>query len=188
MRVVRWIQPQAEKISPDVAGYAGSPNIDAHAILWRNGQAVDLGVWPGGHYSVANGVNNLGQITGTGTIAADNLDHALMWTVVAVGDSGGGTTNAIPSVSLQATSSTTISVGGSVSVAASFADPDNGPWSYKLNWGDGSATTGNTSNAGTISGIGPHVYARAGTFKAKLTVTDGKGAVGSSNTITVRVR
>jgi len=180
--------PTAVNDSADVAGYAGSPNIDAHAILWRNGQAVDLGVWPGGHYSVANGVNNLGQITGTGTIAADNLDHALMWTVVAVGDSGGGTTNAIPSVSLQATSSTTISVGGSVSVAASFADPDNGPWSYKLNWGDGSATTGNTSNAGTISGIGPHVYARAGTFKAKLTVTDGKGAVGSSNTITVRVR
>ena len=62
----------------DVAGYAGSPNIDAHAILWRNGQAIDLGVWPGGHYSVASGINNLGQIVGTGTIAGDNLDHALM--------------------------------------------------------------------------------------------------------------
>jgi probable HAF family extracellular repeat protein len=31
----------------DVVGYAGSPSIDAHAILWRNGQAIDLGVWPG---------------------------------------------------------------------------------------------------------------------------------------------
>jgi probable HAF family extracellular repeat protein len=70
----------------DVAGYAGSPNIDSHAILWRNGIAIDLGVWPGGHYSVANGINNLGQIVGTGTVAGDNLDHALMWTV----DDGGG--------------------------------------------------------------------------------------------------
>jgi probable HAF family extracellular repeat protein len=43
--------------------------------------AIDLGVWPGGHYSVANGINNLGQIVGTGTVAGDNLDHALMWTV-----------------------------------------------------------------------------------------------------------
>jgi len=65
----------------DVVGYAGSPNIDSHAILWRNGQAIDLGVWPGGHYSVANGINDLGQIVGTGTVAGDNLDHALMWTV-----------------------------------------------------------------------------------------------------------
>jgi len=66
----------------DAAGYAGSPGIDAHAILWRNGIAIDLGVWPGGNYSVAKGINNLGQIVGTGTIANDNLDHALMWIVV----------------------------------------------------------------------------------------------------------
>jgi probable HAF family extracellular repeat protein len=182
-------QPTAVNDSGDVAGYAGSPNIDAHAILWRNGQAIDLGVWPGGHYSVANGINNLGQIVGTGTVAGDNLDHALMWTVA---PAGGGTTtppttNKTPSASLQATSSTFIRVGGSVSVKASFADPDNGPWSYKLDWGDGSATAGNASNAGTIPGVSPHVYARTGSFKAKLTVTDGKGAAGSS-TISVRVR
>jgi probable HAF family extracellular repeat protein len=66
--------------SGDVVGYAGSPNIDSHAILWRDEIAIDLGVWPGGHYSVANGINNLGQIVGTGTVAGDNLDHALMWT------------------------------------------------------------------------------------------------------------
>ena len=73
--------------SGDVVGYAGSPNIDSHAVLWRDGMAIDLGVWPGGHYSVANGINNLGQIVGTGTVAGDNLDHALMWTVG--GGSGG---------------------------------------------------------------------------------------------------
>jgi probable HAF family extracellular repeat protein len=183
--------PTAVNDSADVAGYAGAPNIDAHAILWRNRQAVDLGVWPGGHYSVATGINNLGQIVGTGTIAGDNLDHALLWTVVAAGGGaggGGGTTNATPSASLKATTSTLIRAGRSVSVQASFADPDNGPWSYNLVWGDGSATTGNTSSAGTISGISPHVYTRTGSFKAKLTVTDSKGAAGGSNTITVRVR
>jgi len=177
--------PTAVNDSADVAGYAGSPSIDAHAILWRNGKAIDLGVWPGGHYSAAYGINNLGQIAGTGTVAADNLDHALVWTVAAPGGVGG---NTAPSASLQATSSTSIRAGGSVSVRASFTDPDNGPWSYSLNWGDGSTTTGNSSNAGTISGISAHVYSASGTFKAKLTVTDSRGATGGSNTITVKVR
>jgi probable HAF family extracellular repeat protein len=73
--------PTAVNDAGDVVGYAGSPNIDAHAVLWRNGVAIDLGIWPGGHYSVARGINNLGQIVGTGTVAGDNLDHALTWTV-----------------------------------------------------------------------------------------------------------
>jgi hypothetical protein len=156
-------------------------------ILWRNGQAIDLGIWPGGHYSAATGINNVGQIVGIGTVAGDNLDHALMWTVTAAGG-GGGTPNATPVANLQATSSTTIRRGGSVSVQASFNDPDNGPWSYKLVWGDGGVTTGNVASAGTIQGIGPHAYGRTGTFKVKLTVTDSRRAAGSSSAITVRVR
>lgn len=182
-------QPTAVNDSGDVTGHAGSPSIDAHAVLWRNGQAIDLGIWPGGHYSAATGINNLGQIVGIGTVAGDNLDHALMWTVTAAGGGGGGgTPNATPVANLQATSSTTIRRGGSVSVQASFNDPDNGPWSYKLLWGDGGVTTGNVASAGTIQGISPHAYGSAGTFKVKLTVTDSRKAAGSSSAITVRVR
>jgi probable HAF family extracellular repeat protein len=105
-----------------------------------NGIAIDLGVWPGGDYSVANGINNLGQIVGTGTVAGDNLDHALMWTV----DDGSG--NTTPSPRLRAKPNR-IHVGESVSVQASFVDPDNGPWSYTLDWGDGTSSTGETSVA-----------------------------------------
>jgi probable HAF family extracellular repeat protein len=185
-------QPTSVNASGDVAGYAGSPSIDAHAVLWRNGQAIDLGIWPGGTYSVANGINNLGQIVGTGTVAGDNLDHALVWTVAVVSGGGGGTntttSNKTPSATLQSTSPTSIRAGGSLSVRASFTDPDNGPWSYRLDWGDGTVTMGNTSAAGTISGINPHVYSTAGSFKAKLTVTDRKGAAGSSTAVTVKVR
>jgi probable HAF family extracellular repeat protein len=180
--------PTAVNDAGDVAGYGGSPSIDAHAILWRGGKAVDLGVWPGGTYSVAHGINDVGQIVGTGTVAGDNLDHALVWTVVAVGGGGGGTTNTTPLASLQATSSTSIRVGRSVSVQAGFTDPDNGPWSYRLDWGDGRTTSGTTSSPGTISGISPHVYTRSGSYRATLTVTDGKGAAGGSKTISVRVR
>ena len=153
--------------------------------MWRDGRAIDLGIWPGGHYSVANDINDAGQIVGTGTVAGDNLDHALMWTVVAV---GGDQANRTPSASLAPTSPTSIRVGRSLSVRASFTDPDNGPWSYGLEWGDGTATRGKVANAGNIPDVSPHVYTRAGTFSARLTVTDSRGATGRSKTITVRVR
>ena len=78
-------EPAAVNEPGDVVGHAGSPNIDSHAILWRDGRAIDLGIWPGGHYSVAYDINDAGQIVGTGTVAGDNLNHALMWTVVPVG-------------------------------------------------------------------------------------------------------
>jgi hypothetical protein len=108
-----------------------------------------------------------------------------MWTVVPV---GGAQVNETPSATLAATTTTSIRVGGSLSVRASFTDPDNGPWRYGVEWGDGTATAGNAANAGTIPGISPHVYTRTGTFSARLAVTDGSGAIGRSKTITVRVR
>jgi len=178
-------QPAAVNDTGDVAGYAGSSSVDSHAMLWRNRQAIDLGVWPGGHYSVANDINEFGQIVGTGTVAGDNLDHALMWTVVPV---TGTPTNETPSATLTATSATSIRVGRSVSVRAELSDADNGPWSYSLEWGDGTATGGNVSTAGVIPGVAPHVYTRTGTFSARLTATDSKGAIGRSKAITVRVR
>jgi probable HAF family extracellular repeat protein len=177
-------QPAAVNEPGDVVGHAGTPSIDSHAILWRNGQAIDLGIWPGGHYSAAHDINDAGQIVGTGTIAGDNLDHALMWTVIAKGAQG----NQTPSASLAATTTTSIRVGRSVSVRASFIDPDNGPWTYGLAWGDGTATTGTAATAGNIPDVSPHVYTRAGTFSASLTVTDSRGATGRSKTITVKVR
>jgi probable HAF family extracellular repeat protein len=178
-------QPTDVNNPGDVAGYAGSPSIDAHAILWRDGKAIDLGVWPGGHYSMANGINDAGQIVGTGTVAGDFIEHALMWTVVPV---SGGDANRAPAASLRATSRTSIRAGRSVSVQASFTDPDNGPWSYSLAWGDGTVSAGTVSTTGRIPAISTHVFGRAGTFNATLTVTDRLGASGTSRSVTVNVR
>ena len=164
----------------DVVGYAGSPNIDSHAILWRNGMAIDLGVWPGGHYSVANKINNLGQIVGTGTVAGDNLDHALMWTV------DDGTPNTTPEPAL-AVRPIKVRVGGSVSARANFTDPDNGPWNYTVNWGDGGMSSGTVSVAGKVN-VPPHVYNQSGSFSVTFSVTDALGATGVSDPVSVRVR
>ena len=64
---------------------------------------------------------------------------------------------------------------------ASFSDPNNdGPWSYTINWGDGSSTSGSTSSQGTISAS--HSYL-LGSFTIRVTVTDSHGASGSDSKV-----
>src|SRR2546422_135578 len=63
------------------------------------------------------------------------------------------------------------------SESATFSDPDNGPWTYRIDWGDGSSTTGSTSSQGTISA--GHTYLLLGSYTIKVTVTDSLGASGS---------
>jgi len=98
---------------------------------------------------------------------------------------GGPNTTPAPSMTARPTK---IPVGGSVSVKASFTDPDNGPWNYSVAWGDGNTTMGTVSVAGKINGISPHVYNQRGTFSALLSVTDAFGATGTSSPITIKVR
>ena len=63
---------------------------------------------------------------------------------------------------------------------ASFSDPDNdGPWSYTIEWGDGSTATGSKSSQGSITGV--HNYLLPGTYQITVTVTDNHGAAGSDS-------
>jgi PKD repeat protein len=70
------------------------------------------------------------------------------------------------------------------SLRATFSDPDNGPWSYTINWGDGGTTTGGVSSQGTITaghtyfiGILPRSYT------ITVTVVDSRGARGSDTKV-----
>jgi probable HAF family extracellular repeat protein len=153
----------------------------ATAVVWQNGKAKNLGYYPGGNVSRAYGINDKGQIVGEGNLTPGGPMHALMWTV----GTTGGTTNATPSVTLSATTSTRIRPGGSVSFRGNFTDPDNGPWTYTFNWGNGT-TTGTVSSAGAVNAT--RTFASAGRYTITLTVTDSKGASGKSSNVTVRVQ
>ena len=49
-----------------------------HAFLWQSGKGMqDLGTFPGGHGSAANGINNNGQIVGGGD--TENSYHAFLY-------------------------------------------------------------------------------------------------------------
>jgi PKD domain len=89
------------------------------------------------------------------------------------------TPNQPPTVS--AGSDETVLLGILYTETASFSDPDNdGPWSYTIDWGDGSSTSGSTSSQGTISAS--HSYL-LGSFTIRVTVTDSHGASGSDSKV-----
>ena len=79
----------------------------------------------------------------------------------------------------------TVVVGLLYTLNWSFSDPDNGPWSYTINWGDGSSSSGSTASPGSFS-TGHTYVLPLGTHTVTVTVTDGLGASGSaSKTVTV---
>jgi probable HAF family extracellular repeat protein len=49
-----------------------------HAVLWRRGQIVDLGVLPGGSRSTATGINNRGQVVGFSDVGG-GITHPFLW-------------------------------------------------------------------------------------------------------------
>src|SRR5436190_1816607 len=89
------------------------------------------------------------------------------------------TPNQPPTVN--AGSDETVLLGILYTETASFSDPNNdGPWSYTINWGDGSSTSGSTSSQGTISAS--HSYL-LGSFTIRVTVTDSHGSSGSDSKV-----
>ncbi|PYO93022.1 MAG: hypothetical protein DMD58_00860 [Gemmatimonadetes bacterium] len=74
----------------------------------------------------------------------------------------------------------TILLGVLYSTSFSFSDPDNGPWNYTIDWGDGSTSTGSRPSAGSFSAS--HTYlglSILGTRTIRVTITDSRGASGS---------
>src|SRR5881296_2338483 len=73
----------------------------------------------------------------------------------------------------------TTNPGDTVTVSASFSDPDpsDGPWGYTVNWGDGTSSTGSTaSQTAPISAA--HVYTTVASFRVPVTVTNSGGISG----------
>ena len=127
-----------------------------------------------------------------GTSTAQNPSHTYAaggtYTVkLTVTDNRGATASASKSVTVSqpnqaptvnAGSDQTVLLGVLYSLSASFSDPDNGPWSYTINWGDGSSSSGSKSSTGTISAS--HNYILIGSYTIRVTVTDSRGASGSN--------
>ncbi len=51
----------------------------AHAVLWKNGKATNLGNLGGSLYTNPFGINDRTQVTGTSDVAGDLTSHAFLW-------------------------------------------------------------------------------------------------------------
>ncbi len=66
----------------------------------------------------------------------------------------------------------------------SFSDGNhNGPWSYTIDWGDGSTSSGNVSNEGSFSAGHTYSIVLPRDFTITVTVTDASGASGSDSKV-----
>jgi hypothetical protein len=81
------------------------------------------------------------------------------------------------------------SVEGSSQVfnLGSFSDPDGGPWSIDVNWGDGSNHTTFTANNPGPLPTKNHKYGEEGPYTVTITVTDTLDNSSGSNTFAVNV-
>jgi hypothetical protein len=69
----------------------------------------------------------------------------------------------------------------------SFTDPDGGPWSVDINWGDGTSDTTFNANAPGSLGSKTHKYGEEGLYTVTITVTDTLIDQSDSATFTVNV-
>jgi len=129
-----------------------------------------------------------GKATGA-TVSHTYTTAGTYTATLVVTDNGGLTGNATVTVTVsQAANKAPIAIvsatptSGNAPLAVSFSssgshDPDGSISTYSWNFGDGGTATGSTVS---------HTYNAAGTYTARLTVTDNRGATGSA-TVTIRV-
>src|SRR2546421_8599873 len=134
------------------------------------------------------------QVRNSGTFGVLNLtlgDGSYSWQFVPVAGrtfTDNGTTachGARPTVS--AGPDITTNPGDTVTVSASFSDPDpsDGPWGYTVNWRDGTSSTGSTASQ-TTPIAATHVYSNVASFRVPVTVTN-SGGISGMDTVAVTV-
>jgi len=65
--------------SGDIVGWSGDCVNVRHALLWRNGKAIDLGNLGGKFNNEALDINTWGQVVGFSDVPQDATGHAFLW-------------------------------------------------------------------------------------------------------------
>jgi trimeric autotransporter adhesin len=130
------------------------------------------------------------------TLACPDDPARLVVTATATNLATGDTSEfsaAVTTTAPPATAPTVTAPGNQTAIAATptlialggFTDPDGGPWTVTVNWGDGSPSE--TFVAGAPGGLGsrPHTYLAAGQYAVTVSVSDGVGTGSASFVVTV---
>jgi DNA/RNA endonuclease G (NUC1) len=164
-----------------VSGAEGSAvTLDASATTDPDAGDVLSYAWTFGDGSAAT--------TTTPTATHVYADNGAFTVHLAVTDAAGATSsvtstatvsNVAPTVSFVATTPLTMVSGLGVAVLGKFTDPGpDSPWSYSINWADGSPDTGKLATTHSPI-VGAHQYFTVGQYTVTLAVTDKDGGVGT---------
>jgi hypothetical protein len=118
------------------------------------------------------GANKATDAAGNGNQTATIIDNKVTWNP-AIG-------NNTPTVYIDSPpfGSTYAKGTASITLKAHFTDPDNGPWTYTINWDD---STGNSTGSLTTSGQNfqaNHSFPNTGVYTINVCVKDSAGASG----------
>ncbi len=143
----------------------GKVNVPTTIFKWNVGKAWDGAVIPAGPYIVQ--------------VRAPAPDGSSLWkdqsdSYFKIYDSG-QPGNLPPSIS-GVWGPTVLDVGKSGTWSVTASDPENGPLSYSVIWGDeGGMTAGSPASPVQQTATFTHTYSRAGTYYPTFTVTDNSG-------------
>jgi hypothetical protein len=181
--------PPTGDLTVTVSTTGGTPDPDGYTVTVDGANNRDLGINESTTYAgIAAGSHSvrLSGLASNCTVSGSNPR------AVSVPDGGTGSTtfsvscpnpppppNQTPSVDAGPDRNAVLAV--LFTLGASFSDPDNGPWSFTIDWGDGSSSSGNASSQGAISGT--HTYVLPGSYVVRVTVRDSLGATGSDEMI-----
>jgi len=155
---------------------------------------VALGANPGG--GTLSGTKSVAAVNGVASFSTLSINNAGSgYTLVASATGLTGATsaafnitapppppNTAPVVNAGPDESAVTGLLYSTSVSFSDATP-NGPWSYTINWGDGTTSTGTRTTQGAFTVGHTYVIILPRSFTVTVTVTDAAGASGSDSKV-----
>jgi hypothetical protein len=123
-------------------------------------------------------VNKAIDGAGNGNAASTSADNSVTWQPAA--------NNTTPVVTVISPTFGSVYAKGSASinpltVKASFTDPDNGPWTYTINWDDGNAVSTGSASPAPSTFQATHSYLNPGVYTINVCVKDATGANGCAS-------
>ncbi len=165
--------------TPDPNGYTVTVDGAQLRTIGNNGSTPYTGLTPGSHVVVLGDIASNCTVSGGASHTVTVVAGQTTTETFAVDCPTPPPPNQAPSVNAGPDQNALLSA--LFTLGASFSDPDNGPWSFTIDWGDGTSSSGNASSPGAINGT--HTYLLPGSYRIGVTVRDSRGATGSDEMI-----
>jgi hypothetical protein len=136
------------------------------------------GMTTGGTVVATIGANKAQDQAGNGNTASTSDDNSVTWQPAAG--------NTAPVVTINSPTFGTVYAKGApginpLSVNASFVDPDNGPWTYTINWDDNGALSTGAATPYPSTFQASHPFLNPGVYTINVCVKDSTGTNGCAS-------